>query len=150
MAGELTYNATVTEDGTMKIINRQGFNCDMKSLFSGKKVIMKIKQYRKSRSNKQNGYYHSCVIPIVLDGLIDAGFEKSNLNREIVHEMLKQKFLTEDISNDNGEFISVVKSTTELTTSGMMDYIAAIQQWGAEFLGINIPDPGEQSLMEFN
>jgi hypothetical protein len=26
----------------------------------------------------------------------------------------------------------------------MMDYIAAVQQFAAEFLNVNIPEPGEQ------
>ena len=34
------------------------------------------------------------------------------------------------------------------TTVEMMDYIAAIQQWAAEYLSIEIPDPGEQLMIE--
>jgi hypothetical protein len=30
----------------------------------------------------------------------------------------------------------------------MMDYIAQVQQFAAEFLNVNIPDPGEQTTLE--
>jgi len=148
-ANELIYTGEVSEEGELRITNRRGFNLDLKTFFSGKKVKISLKQYRKSRSNKQNGYYHACCVPMVLDGLINAGFERSSLNNEVVHEMLKQKFLTQTLNNELGEFVTVTKSTSELTTTEFMDYIADIQQWGSDFLGIYIPEPNEQSTLNF-
>ena len=152
MANYLEYTAKVDDTGTLKIVGRKGFDEDMKS-FAGQTISIKIKKYRKQRSNKQNSYYHSCVIPFVKDGLINMGFEARLLSNENVHHLLREKFLKEDLSvsdgEHSGEFVTVVKSTTELTTTEFMDYIADIQQWAAEFLGIYIPDPGEQSKIEF-
>jgi hypothetical protein len=31
-----------------------------------------------------------------------------------------------------------------------MDYIAEIQKWSAEFLGVDIPDPNENLTLELN
>ena len=45
--------------------------------------------------------------------------------------------------NESGEFIEIIRSTTSLSTSEFMDFIAEIQQWTSEFLGVYIPDPNE-------
>lgn len=74
MPNELTYTATVDDNGAMNIINHNSFDQDIKSSFTGKKVSLKIKQYRKSRSNLQNSYYWGCLIPSVIDGLVDISF----------------------------------------------------------------------------
>jgi hypothetical protein len=145
---ELRYIGNVTE-GKLKIVNRKAFDIDMQG-FEGSRVIITLKKYRKSRSNKQNAYYHGCVIPYVIDGLVAMGTNKNLLSSENVHEMLKAKFLGEDIANENGEFIRINRSTTDLTTTEFMEYIADIQQWAAEFLSIQIPDPGEQADMQFD
>jgi len=49
---------------------------------------------------------------------------------------------------DEGEFITRIKSTTELSTSEFMDFIADIQRWSAELFGVVIPDPGQQIHLE--
>ena len=38
----------------------------------------------------------------------------------------------------------MTKSTAELTTTQMMDYVSEIQQFAAEYLNVIIPDPNEQ------
>ena len=147
MPNELTYIASV-ENGRLKIVNRKGFDSDMADL-EGKRLLLKVKLYRRSRTNKQNSYYHGCVIPYVKDGLVDMGFDRHLLSAENVHELLKNKFLKEDVGNEHGEFITVTRSTTDLTTTEFMDFIAEIQKWALTFLGIYLPDPGEQTEMEY-
>jgi len=146
MAGELRYVGEKLEDGTWKGL--KAMRADMDEAPAGR-YIFTCKKYRKSRSNRQNSYYWACVVPYVIDGLVGAGFEKSLLSVENVHELLKNKFLKEDYGIDGGEFITLTKSTTDLSTTEFMDYIAEIQKWGAEFLQIMIPDPGEQSEIEY-
>lgn len=149
MANELVYTANVTEEGQLKIVGRKGFDEDMKG-FAGGRIIIRIKKYRKSRSNKQNAYYHGCVIAYVQQGLIDQGVDKRLTGADNVHHMLREMFLKEDVPvGDAGEFVSMVKSTTDLSTTEFMDYIADIQKWASEFLNIYIPDPGEQTDLEF-
>lgn len=104
----------------------------------------------KKRSNQQSSYYYGCCVPAVLDGLVNNGYPKSELTLDVVHEFLKGKFLlTELVSEQTGEVISRVKSTTELSTTDFALYIDDIQRWAAEFLGIVIPNPNEQSEMTF-
>lgn len=152
MANELIYTANVTEDGQLKIVNRKGFDQDMKT-FAGQRLILRVKKYRKSRSTKQNSYYWGAVISYVEDGLVNMGFDRHLLSSENIHHMLRDKFLKEDIGvsegNHAGEFVTMVRSTTDLSTTEFMDYIADIQKWAAEFLNIVIPSPGEQSDLEF-
>lgn len=143
---ELRYVATV-EGGKLKIAGRKAFDDDLVG-FEGSRVIITLKKYRKSRSNKQNAYYHGCLIPYVIDGLVAMGTSKGLLSSENVHEMLKAKFLGEDIANDNGEFIRINRSTTDLTTVEFLEYIDSIQIWASEFLNIYIPSPNEQSELD--
>ena len=37
-----------------------------------------------------------------------------------------------------------------MTTSQFMDYIVDIQKWSAEFLNVQIPNPNEEILMNFD
>jgi len=145
---ELRYIFTV-KDGKMKISHREQFDVDLEG-FEGCRGILTLKKYRKTRSNKQNAYYHGCVIPYVIDGIAAMGTSRSLLSAENVHEMLKAKFLGEDIPNEDGEFIRINRSTTDLTTTEFMEYLADIQRWAAEFLHIVIPDPGEQADLQFD
>jgi len=43
-----------------------------------------------------------------------------------------------------GQELQLPPSTRKQNTIEMLDYIAEIQMWAAEFLNIVIPDPGEQ------
>lgn len=139
----LHYVATVV-NGVVKISNRRGFDEDMRN-FEGKRLQISVKGYKASRSLEQNGYYWGCVIPYVQEGLLDAGFDKSVLDQENVHEMLKGKFLKEDLAKDewNGDFITLVGTTTDLNKLEFADYIEEIRRWASEILNI-IPDPEKQ------
>jgi len=147
MAQELRYIFQI-ENGVGRIINRNGFDKDVQDIQNGK-WILTLKKYQKSRTTAQNSYYHAVVVPSVRDGLIDLGFAKHSLSLETVHEMLKQKFLQEDMANEDGVYISITKSTTELSTTDFMNYIDEIQRWANEFLNIVIPNPGEQSQINY-
>lgn len=151
MANELIYTGSVT-NGILKIVNRKGFDQDM-SMFEGKRLILRVKQYRKSRSSKQNAYYHGFVLPYVADGLVNMGFERSLLSGDNVHHLLRDKFLKVDIAvsegDHSGEFVTMVKSTTDLSTTEFSNYIDEIQRWASEFLGVYIPDPNEQAEIEY-
>ena len=147
---KLQYNAKAV-GGALKISNRRGLVQDLERL-EGKELVVTIERKKKKRSNSQNAYMWGCVIPIVRQGLIDAGWEREKVNSaEVVHELLKDMFCPrEEVINENtGEVMRLPATTTNITTTQMMEYIADIQRWGAEFLGINIPDPNEQIQMVF-
>lgn len=151
MALELKFTFKVSEEGDIKIINSREFKKQMQEHFLGKSVIGTFRKPRKIRSTLQNSYYWSCVVPEVIEGLIAAGFESSEINKDVVHDMLRHKFLTKDLPSPEftGEFITITKSTTELTTGEFMDYIAEIQRWSADFLHHVIADPGQQKEIDY-
>ena len=144
---ETIFTGKKKEEG-FKIYRRADMQKLLDSVDIGTELEIVIRKKKKKRSNRQNSYYHSIVIPIVLDGLIDAGYERKELNSEVVHEFLRKTFLKKVITNDSGEFIEVIHHTSELSTVEMMEYIADIQQWASEFLNIIIPNPNEQSNLD--
>ena len=144
---ETIFTGKKKEEG-FKIYRRAEMQKLLDSVDIGTELEIVIRKKKKKRSNRQNSYYHGIVIPSVLDGLIDAGYERKELNSEVVHEFLRKTFLKKVIANDSGEFIEVIKHTSELSTVEMMEYIADIQQWASEFLNIIIPNPNEQSNLD--
>jgi hypothetical protein len=130
----------------LKIINRKVFDHHIEQL-NGKDITITIELKKKKRSNKQNAYYYAVVVPIIKQCLLDAGFNGYR-NTEQVCDLLKYRFLKTNETNENGEFIERIKSTSELTTSQFMDLIAEIQQWASEYFNVQIPDPNENLKLE--
>lgn len=100
---------------------------------------------RKRRSNKQNAYYHAVVCDMVKDGLRDIGYRDVE-DAEDAHEVLKSLFLKKKTINHNtGEVLSERDgSTKKLSTTEMQEYIDKCVQFAAEYLGVSIPQPGQQ------
>lgn len=117
--------------------------------FEGKEITITIEKAKKQRSNCQNAYYWGIVIVILKSCLKSTG---NNLSDNDVHDLLRLKFLKETISikEETGEVIERVKSTTELTTTQFMDYIAEIQQFSAEYFDVIIPDPNSEITLNFD
>lgn len=128
-----------TSEGKLKIVHRGLFDNHIQSLGDAE-VVITIEKKRRKRSNPQNSYYRGVVLPLVLRGLRDAGFDNYRTD-DHAHDLLKYRFLKVNEVNGNGETFERIKSTTELSTSEMMDYIAEIQQFASEYLGVYIPDP---------
>lgn len=102
---------------------------------------------KNNRSIQQNRYYHGVVVPIVKDGLRDAGFGEVKSSAD-AHEILKYLFLKKRIVNEEtGEVIELLGTTTILTTIEFNEFVDEIIRWASEYLGIQIPLPNEQ--MEF-
>lgn len=133
------------EAGKLHVIRRDKFVKSCASLKDGRYSLTIEKKYKK-RSNPQNAYLFGVVYPIVLQGLIDLGFEGMTI--ESVHDLLKYKFLPTDIVSKEGEVMEIVRSTASLTTTEFMDYLAKIKKWGAEYLNVYVPEPNEQLKME--
>jgi hypothetical protein len=117
--------------------------------FEGKEISITIEKAKKQRSNQQNRYMWSVIIPIVKNCLKSAGNVFSD---EQTHELLKYKFLKETIliKEDTGEFVERIKSSTELSTSQMMDYFASIREWVLDFWGVEIPEPNQEIFLNFD
>lgn len=113
--------------------------------FEGKEIELTIQKKRKVRSTPQNSYYWGVVLPIVQDGLKDATGEVRDLNSihyQILLPLMAPK--REIVNTETGEVITERMTSSEMTTTEFSEYVMEIQAWGAEFLGIRIPDPNEQ------
>jgi hypothetical protein len=119
--------------------------------FEGKDCMFTIEKVKKTRSNDQNSYYWGVCMPIVQNGLKDATGEfrtSENIHYNILLKMFAPE--REIINTDTGECIREKISSSEMSTSQFMDYIAEIQKWAAEFLGVDIPNPNEETTLNFN
>ena len=111
---------------------------------SGQRVLLTIEKYKRKRTSSQNRYLHGVVFPMLQQRLLDLGWKEA-VSIEWVKDLIKYQFLKmETVNEKTGEVITSIRATSSLTTSEMMDFIADIQQWSAETLGLYIPDPNEQ------
>ena len=92
-------------------------------------VIMKVTKKKKDRSNKQNRYYRGVVVKMLSDQL---GYEA-----EEIHSILGQMFLLVD-----GPY-PFVRSTKDLTTVEMEEFLARVRRWASVEHGMYIPNPNE-------
>lgn len=97
---------------------------------------------RNKRSGRQNSYYWSVVVPMVYQGLREAGFDAVR-NLEDAHEVMKNLFL-KIREERNGVVIERVKSTTELNKEQFSEYLEHITIWAWDYLTITIPAPNTQ------
>jgi hypothetical protein len=119
--------------------------------FNDKDVVITFSKPKKSRSNNQNNFYWGVVLPLIQKGLLDATGELRS-NDNIHYNILLPLFApTNEIINiDTGECINERLTSSEMTTTQFCEYILEIQKWAAEFLGIDIPSPNEENLLNFN
>lgn len=105
-------------------------------------VSLTVQEYKPKRSSPQNRYYFGVVVDLICRALNEGGVE---VTREGTHELLKLRFLKEDhpIGND-GEFVTMVKSTTELNKEEFDEYLEHCKRFAAEYLNVVIPEPNEQ------
>lgn len=143
----IEYNC-YKEKGKLIVKNRDLLNAEIDTLQEGIDYVLCIKKKKRMRSNGQNRYYWAIVVPNVLLGLRDAGFNEIR-TKDDAHDIIKVKFLRYDIQNIMGEHIESFKSTSELSTQEFADFIAEVQIWGAEFLNISIPSPNDDLEIEF-
>ena len=148
---ELKYTGHVTDAGEIKLPRR--LRAEVSSRFKGKEFECVFRKKKKTRSSEQNRYYWGVVVRMVCEGFQALGNPvnpDNNEDIELTHEYLKRRFLQPiQVADVNGEVHELGYTTTNLTTSQMMDYIAQVQQFAAEFLNTVIPDPGEQAEINF-
>lgn len=71
---------------------------------------IEVKRVRKPRSNDQNGWLWGCIYPMLLDALLDAGYEFVSV--EQVHEFFKAQMTSDKVVNKHtGEILTFPGST---------------------------------------
>jgi hypothetical protein len=122
-----------------RAVNSVNFKKELNELPAGRYRIT-VEKWRKNKSNPQLGYLFAVIYPLVLQHLIDAGWEFTSIDE--VDAYCKSQFANREILNrDTAEIISIPALKRDFTTTDMMTYINAIRQWDAEFLGGTIPEP---------
>lgn len=125
------------------ITNRKAVALAFKDLKDGPYLVT-IKSVRR-RSLPQNDYYWACVVPMVKQGLKNAGYDEVETDED-THEVLKHLFLKKEVFNKNtGEVITeIAGSTTKLQTYEFNEYLEKIWRWAAQYLDMKIPSPNGQ------
>ena len=102
--------------------------------------MLTITKQRRGRTLNQNDWLWGCVYPILLDGLLDAGWEFTSV--EQVHEFFKKQMAQDKVVNySTGEIVEIPRSTATMDTQQFSMYIEALREYAEEFLNVTIPEP---------
>lgn len=144
----MKYFGKVNNSGQLHIIHRKQFDKELE-LLAGKEVEVLIRKKRRYRSLPQNNYYWGVIVPMVQEALINTWGEK-NISKEQVHEILKRECNKKELINEEtGEFLTYGKDTHDLSTTEFNEYIEKCRQWSSMWLNIDIPEPDEQTMLNF-
>lgn len=139
----LLYIGIKKDNEPFRVVNRKLLDQELSSLPEGRYSLI-IEKKRKPKSNPQLAWLYGQIYPHVLKGLIDAGWEDIT-NIDQTDAYCKSLFAnTEIVNRHTGEAMTVPALKRDMTTTEFSTYVEAIRQWAAEFLNVNIPDPGEQ------
>ena len=143
---QLSYLGSVSDSGEIKLPKR--LRSEVSAFLQGCEIEAIFRKKKKHRSSEQNRYYWGVVVPMITDGFNDLGNPVTSSNPDdidAIHEFLKRRFLQPlSLHDANGEVHDIRYTTTNLSTSEMMDYFAQISQFAAEYLNTVIPEPNEQ------
>jgi hypothetical protein len=136
-----------------KLTTNRKLLSDAIAQFEGKAVTLTISRRKKKRSNAQNSWYWGVAIPIIKNALKQAG---NWLTEDDTHDLIKMALakrcpdlvMESIVMPDTGEVIERLRSTTTMTTTEFMEYKMFIQQWAAEVLGVDVPDPNDYEFTE--
>ena len=128
MARQISINTRI-EGGKFKRNNRLIKHSIQE--FEGKEIEIIFKRKYKQRSLQQNKFYWSILLEFFQGLFLEYWGEIKS--KEEIHEILKFTCNYEEKVNPaTGEFIRIAKSTTELTTSGWMDYELQLKQFALD------------------
>jgi len=140
---KLIYYCEVGKDGYMNL-PRKRLKTEVEKSFAGKIVKVIIEEKHRPKSNEQLGYFYGVILPYICYGFIKAGNDiqiGNDKDEEMIEKFLKDKFLRNgDLLVDANQ--EVHEGPSSLAGSDVIessDFIEACIQWGAEFLGIDIP-----------
>lgn len=111
----LAFPAHVDDAGILTPDDPAKWRATLLGRFRGKAVWIEIGRPKLKRSDQQNRYYWSCVVPIFSEC---SGYEKDE-----AHDLLKSKFLRVERVLPSGEIMERVRSTTELTVQEFTEYV---------------------------
>lgn len=129
------------ERGKLTIYNKNEF-LEILSTWKDCAVEMTLQSKTKGRSLPQNRYYFGCVLPIIKQVLKEQ--HGISYDTKLAHELLKLKFNSIEIYNEDGVIERLPMSTTGLTPAEFEEYLENIRTWCMDFFEVRIPLPNEQ------
>lgn len=138
----------IRDDTGFKLVNKKAFMGGLIELPPGKYRMIVKKLYRE-KSTSQLGYYYSCVIPYSWKYLLDAGWKFTSV--EQVDAFWKKLYAnTELINESTGEVMEIPALKRDMSTVQMSIFTDEIKKHCAEYLSGIIPEPGEQTNLDFD
>jgi len=132
------------KDDKLHIIKRDLFWQSFFDIFKdGERLKLTIEKIYSRRSNPQNRYYWGVILDIILTEVLKQGNEMSK--EQLHEECLKMFAPKKEIHNKEGEVLIIPMRSKEMNKSQFSDYSFDVCKWGAEFWGVYIPEPGEQT-----
>jgi hypothetical protein len=139
------------KDASLHFPNERWVYNELKNAFKdGDRVTVTIASRKKKRSLPQNAVLHWYIQEIA---------DETGMDKDVIKDVLKHKFLSVDIRDANGEIMADtssgevlkrVRSTTELSTIEFMEFTEQIRLWALDFLNLNLPLPDQQANIKFN
>jgi hypothetical protein len=126
------------KDGKLSL-DKAGQFKDYLHTLNSKRVELTVEKLKHPRTNSQNRYYWGVVVHEIA--------KHTGHDPEQIHELLKQMFSPKwhypaGLIGAAG----IPTSTTRLDTLEFTDYIEKCRLWANEFLGLQIPLPGEVTV----
>lgn len=125
------------KSGELIFEDKEGLRNYLQRFSPDKELVVTVRQEKSARSNNQNRYYW-LILGLIADELGD--------DAEYYHDYFKRKFLCIGEKKVIDEVIKITRSTTDLSTSEMEDYLAKIRQFCSLELSIVIPLPNEVEI----
>jgi hypothetical protein len=119
----------LVQDGKLRLDSKKQYDAYI-TRFEGDEVEVTVRKRRSRRSEQQNGYYWSVVIPLMA--------EHCGYTRDEMHEAIKAKFLGQE---DQSRGLLRIGSTARLNTLEFADLVDRVILWAAHELGVIIPAP---------
>lgn len=141
----LELGGTIDENGKLSVF-REGDLRQWINAHKNQQIVLSLKLKGKKRSSPQNAYYWGVVVEMIKDRFNQLG---NDFDADETHDFLKNRFNAKEIEAVQDHFIEIPMSTARLDTKDFMDYLAKIQQFASQFLGIYIPEPNEQLEVKF-
>lgn len=131
MAGDWPIVLSARLENGVVVMNRRRMEAALKGRRDCELEVV-IERKHATRSLAQNRLYFGVYCKVLS--------EHTGYTVEEIHEALKAKFLPKHIGIGRHEVV-VGQTTTRLNKIEFGEYLKAIQQWAAEELDVNIPDP---------
>lgn len=127
------FKATIS-NGKIKMLQKELFEVYLKQFQEEQEIKVVVSKYYKPRSLNQNSYMWGVVYSLIANEL--------GYTTEEIHDLMRIEHLTDR----TGKYPRV-KSTSELSTIEMEDYLSKCRTWASAELGVYIPLPNEAVQM---